>query len=48
MGIVSAITEARGMHSGKDHPPPKQPLNISEVRAVVRRGCMADGTGETG
>jgi len=26
----AAVTEARGIHSGKDHPPPKQPLNISE------------------
>ncbi|GBE81492.1 Staphylococcal nuclease domain-containing protein [Sparassis crispa] len=25
-----AVTELRGIHSGKDHPPPKQPLNISE------------------
>ncbi|KAH7913925.1 hypothetical protein BJ138DRAFT_1215342 [Hygrophoropsis aurantiaca] len=27
----SAVTETRGIHSGKDQPPPKQPLNISET-----------------
>ncbi|TRM69350.1 hypothetical protein BD626DRAFT_473754 [Schizophyllum amplum] len=27
---ASAVGESRGMHSGKDLPPPKQPLNISE------------------
>ncbi|GLB37511.1 putative tudor domain containing protein [Lyophyllum shimeji] len=27
----TAVTEARGIHSGKDVPPPKQPLNISET-----------------
>ncbi|KAL0072455.1 hypothetical protein AAF712_000218 [Marasmius tenuissimus] len=27
----TAVTEARGIHSGKDIPPPKQPLNISET-----------------
>ncbi|KAJ7287431.1 hypothetical protein C8J57DRAFT_1283899 [Mycena rebaudengoi] len=26
----AAVTDARGIHSGKDLPPPKQPLNISE------------------
>ncbi|KAJ7703098.1 hypothetical protein B0H17DRAFT_1157205 [Mycena rosella] len=27
----AAVTDARGIHSGKDVPPPKQPLNISET-----------------
>ena len=27
-----AVAEARGIHSGKEHPPAKEPLNISEVR----------------
>lgn len=27
----SASTETRGIHSGKEQPPPKQPLNLSEV-----------------
>ncbi|KAK7053364.1 hypothetical protein VNI00_003990 [Paramarasmius palmivorus] len=27
----AAVAEARGIHSGKDIPPPKQPLNISET-----------------
>jgi hypothetical protein len=27
----SAATEQKGVHSGKDVPPPKQPLNLSEV-----------------
>ncbi|KAJ6587021.1 hypothetical protein DFH09DRAFT_1430137 [Mycena vulgaris] len=27
----AAVSETRGIHSGKDVPPPKQPLNISEV-----------------
>ncbi|KAL1745690.1 hypothetical protein HDZ31DRAFT_62896 [Schizophyllum fasciatum] len=27
---AAAVGETRGMHSGKDLPPPKQPLNISE------------------
>ncbi|KAI0958387.1 hypothetical protein AcV7_004220 [Taiwanofungus camphoratus] len=26
----AAVADSRGVHSGKDHPPPKQPLNISE------------------
>ncbi|KIJ67884.1 hypothetical protein HYDPIDRAFT_25347 [Hydnomerulius pinastri MD-312] len=29
----AAVTEARGIHSGKDQPPPKQPLNLSETAA---------------
>ncbi|KAK0504683.1 hypothetical protein EDD18DRAFT_308303 [Armillaria luteobubalina] len=29
----TASTEARGIHSGKDIPPPKQPLNISETHS---------------
>ncbi|KAH9929310.1 transcription factor [Amylocystis lapponica] len=28
-----AVTELRGIHSGKDHPAPKQPLNISETHS---------------
>ncbi|THV02345.1 transcription factor [Dendrothele bispora CBS 962.96] len=28
---ATASTEQRGMHSGKDVPPPKQPMNISET-----------------
>ncbi|KAG1716638.1 hypothetical protein ID866_516 [Astraeus odoratus] len=27
----AAMTEERGIHSGKDHPPPKPPVNISEI-----------------
>ncbi|ETW80350.1 hypothetical protein HETIRDRAFT_384869 [Heterobasidion irregulare TC 32-1] len=27
----TAVTETRGIHSGKDQPPPKQPLNLSEA-----------------
>jgi staphylococcal nuclease domain-containing protein 1 len=30
--LTSAVTELRGIHSGKEVAPPKQPLNISEVR----------------
>ncbi|KAL4080357.1 hypothetical protein V8B97DRAFT_1931905 [Scleroderma yunnanense] len=26
-----AVTDTRGIHSGKDHPPPKPPINISET-----------------
>ncbi|KAJ7072239.1 hypothetical protein C8F01DRAFT_1205852 [Mycena amicta] len=29
----AAVTDTRGIHSGKDVPPPKQPLNISETAA---------------
>ncbi|KAF9237524.1 hypothetical protein BU15DRAFT_88689 [Melanogaster broomeanus] len=29
----AAVADARGIHSGKDHPPPKQPLNLSETTA---------------
>lgn len=32
---VSALTEKRGIHSGKDVQPPKQPLNISEVSGLI-------------
>lgn len=28
---ASASADTRGIHSGKENPPPKQPLNISEV-----------------
>lgn len=31
----SAVNEARGIHSGKELPAPKQPLNISEVRYAL-------------
>ncbi|KAH0827961.1 hypothetical protein J3R83DRAFT_3599 [Lanmaoa asiatica] len=29
----SALSETRGIHSGKEQPPPKQPLNLSETAA---------------
>ncbi|KAI9571098.1 hypothetical protein HD554DRAFT_2239128 [Boletus coccyginus] len=29
----AALTESRGIHSGKEQPPPKQPLNLSETAA---------------
>ncbi|KAF8557589.1 hypothetical protein OG21DRAFT_1475362 [Imleria badia] len=29
----AALTETRGIHSGKEQPPPKQPLNLSETAA---------------
>ena len=31
----SAAAESRGIHSGKEHPAPKQPLNISEVLHLI-------------
>ena len=33
--LLSAAAESRGLHSGKDQPAPKQPLNISEVSALL-------------
>lgn len=33
--VRSAVNEQRGIHSGKEQPPPKQPLNISEVRTLL-------------
>lgn len=28
-----ALEELKGVHSGKDHPQPKPPINVSEVRS---------------
>lgn len=33
---LSAVTETRGIHSGKEQPAPKPPVNISEVGHVFR------------
>lgn len=37
----SALTEARGIHSGKEQPPPKQPLNLSEVGFSMAKHVVA-------
>lgn len=33
-----AVADTRGIHSGKENPPPKQPLNISEVSPSFIKG----------
>jgi staphylococcal nuclease domain-containing protein 1 len=35
---VRAVADMRGIHSGKENSPPKQPLNISEVSPNLIRG----------
>ena len=35
---VRAVADTRGIHSGKENSPPKQPLNISEVSPNFIRG----------
>jgi staphylococcal nuclease domain-containing protein 1 len=37
----SALTEIRGIHSGKEQPAPKQPLNLSEVGCSMTKHIVA-------
>jgi len=39
--FCSALTESRGIHSGKEQPPPKQPLNLSEVGCSMTKHFVA-------
>lgn len=34
---IRAVADTRGIHSGKEIPPSKQPLNISEVSASLHQ-----------